>query len=59
VPDLKPGDVDALINFLNADSVIGAVTPMDAVFGELSDFDLAKKAGSWRGRSSSSTQPRT
>jgi hypothetical protein len=44
VPVLKTGDIDALINFLNADTVIGAVTPMDAVFGELSDFDLAKKA---------------
>lgn len=44
VPNFKSGDIDALVNFLNADTVIGAVTPMDAIFGELSDFDLAKKA---------------
>ena len=45
IPDLKTGDVDALIAFLNADSVTGAVPPMDAVFAGLSDFDVAMKAG--------------
>jgi len=45
IPDLKSGDVDALIAFLNADSVTGAVPPMDAVFGGLSDFHLVKKVG--------------
>ena len=44
VPKLKTGDVDALVNFLNADSVVGAIPPMDAVFAELTDFDLGKKA---------------
>lgn len=45
VPDLKSGDVDAFIKFNQADSVVGAVPPMDAVFGGLEDFHLAKKVG--------------
>jgi hypothetical protein len=45
VPNIKPGDVDGLIGFLNADTVVGAVTPMDAVFGgkEVIGLHLAKK----------------
>jgi hypothetical protein len=46
VPVLKQGDVDALIKFLQADSVVGDLPPMDAVFSGLSDFDLSKKAES-------------
>jgi hypothetical protein len=45
VPSLKQGDVDAFIKFNQADSVVGAVPPMDAVFGGLEDFHLAKKVG--------------
>lgn len=44
VPEIKPGDVDGLISFLAADGVTNAVTPLDAVFGEVeSDFQLAQK----------------
>jgi len=43
VPELKTGDVDALVNFLAADSLTGVLPPLDAVFEGLEDFNLAKQ----------------